>query len=181
MQRQPLPVWRSAVLSYNQTREPLKRLSCREAKQKYILTTKTRERRLEKRFGGYILERSMSDAKSKIKLFEEKQVRALWDEEAEKWWFSIVDIVAVLTDNDYQTARKYWKVLKGRLAAEGNETVTKCYQLKMKSTDGKMYLTDTADTEQVLRLVQSIPSNYYSLLFEDTPANRTFDSQPQLV
>ncbi|MDR2697271.1 MAG: Bro-N domain-containing protein [Holophagales bacterium] len=100
----------------------------------------------------------MSKNKDKVKLFEDKQVRAIWDEEAEKWWFSVVDIIAVLTDGDYQTARKYWKVLKGRLAAEGNESVTNCYQLKMKSTDGKMYLTDTADTEQVLRLVQSVPS-----------------------
>ena len=69
--------------------------------------------------------------KDQIKLFEEKQVRAIWDENAEKWWFSIVDIVAVLNDSDYQSARKYWKVLKGRLVAEGNELVTKCYQLKM--------------------------------------------------
>ena len=82
----------------------------------------------------------------------------IWDEEGEKWWFSIVDIVAVLTDSDYQTARKYWKVLKGRLAKEGNESVTNCYQLKMQSADGKFYLTDVADTGQVLRLIQSIPS-----------------------
>jgi len=100
----------------------------------------------------------MSESKNKIKLFEKKQVRSEWDEQAEKWWFSVVDICAVLTDNDYQTARKYWKVLKGRLAKEGNELVTNCYQLKMQSTDGKFYNTDVADTEQVLRLVQSIPS-----------------------
>jgi cytolysin (calcineurin-like family phosphatase) len=100
----------------------------------------------------------MSADKNKIKLFEEKQVRHIWDEEGEKWWFSIVDIVAGLTDSDYQTARKYWKVLKGRLVKEGNESVTNCYQLKMQSTDGKFYLTDVADTEQVLRLIQSIPS-----------------------
>jgi prophage antirepressor-like protein len=100
----------------------------------------------------------MSDNKNKIKLFEEKQVRAVWDEEAEKWWFSVVDVVAVLTDCEYQPARKYWKVLKGRLAAEGNELVTSCYQLKMLAPDGKMRLTDVADTEQVLRIVQSIPS-----------------------
>jgi hypothetical protein len=102
-----------------------------------------------------------------IKLFEEKKVRTLWDEEQEKWWFSVVDIVAILTDSDYQTARKYWKVLKGRLTDEGcnlfpnqqnNELVTNCYQLKMLAPDGKMRLTDVADTEQVLRLVQSIPS-----------------------
>jgi len=72
----------------------------------------------------------MSEPQSQIKLFGEKQVRAVWDEEAEKWWFSVVDIVSLLTDSDYQPARKYWKVLKGRLAAEGNETVTSCYQLK---------------------------------------------------
>jgi len=96
--------------------------------------------------------------KNQIKLFEEKQVRAIWDENAEKWWFSIVDIVTVLTDSDYQSARKYWKVLKGRLVAEGNELVTKCYQLKMQAPDGKMRLTDVMDTEQVLRLIQSIPS-----------------------
>ena len=100
----------------------------------------------------------MSEPKDKIKLFEEKQVRTVWDAEAEKWWFSVVDIVAVLTDADYQQARKYWKVLKGRLATEGNETVTNCYQLKMLAPDGKMRLTDVADTEQVLRLIQSIPS-----------------------
>jgi len=100
----------------------------------------------------------MSESKDKIKLFEELQVRMVWDEENEKWWFSVVDVVAILTDSDYQRARKYWKVLKGRLAAEGNESVTNCYQLKMQSTDGKFYNTDVADTEQVLRLVQSIPS-----------------------
>jgi len=100
----------------------------------------------------------MFEAKNKIRLFEEKQVRTHWDAEAEKWWFSVVDVVAVLTDADYQQARKYWKVLKGRLATEGNETVTNCYQLKMPAPDGKMRLTDVADTEQVLRLVQSIPS-----------------------
>jgi hypothetical protein len=89
----------------------------------------------------------MSEQNNKIKLFEERQVRAVWDEEAEKWWFSVVDIVAVMTDSEYQPARKYWKVLKGRLAAEGNESVTNCYQLKMKAADGKMYLTDVAATD----------------------------------
>jgi len=96
--------------------------------------------------------------KNKIQLFEQQQVRSIWDEEQEKWWFSAVDICAVLTDSDYQTARKYWKVLKGRLAEEGNELVTNCYQLKMQSSDGKFYKTDVADIEQVLRLIQSIPS-----------------------
>ena len=99
----------------------------------------------------------MSDSK-KLKLFEGKQVRHIWDEEAEKWWFSVVDVCAVLTDSDYQTARKYWKVLKGRMANEGNELVTSCYQLKMTAPDGKMRQTDVMDTEQVLRLIQSIPS-----------------------
>ena len=73
----------------------------------------------------------MNNSKDKIKLFEERQVRDCWDSENEKWWFSIVDIVAILTDGEHQTARKYWKVLKGRLMAEGNETVTNCYQLKI--------------------------------------------------
>ena len=100
----------------------------------------------------------MSEQKNRIKLFEEHKVRYIWDEEAEKYWLSVVDVCAVLTDSDYQTARKYWKVLKGRLTKEGNESVTNCYQLKMQSADGKFYNTDVADTEQVLRLVQSIPS-----------------------
>lgn len=98
------------------------------------------------------------DLPKKIKLFEQKQVRTVWDEENEKWWFSVVDIVATLTDKDYQGARKYWKVLKGRLISEGNEAVTNCYQLKLLAPDGKMRLTDVADTEQILRLIQSIPS-----------------------
>ena len=94
-----------------------------------------------------------------IQLFEGKNIRVVWDAEAEKYYFSVVDIVQVLTESvDYQTARKYWKVLKGRLLREGNETVTNCYQLKMQAADGKKRLTDVADTEQVLRLVQSIPS-----------------------
>jgi hypothetical protein len=93
-----------------------------------------------------------------IRLFEKQQVRSVWDEEQEKWWFSIVDVVAILTDSDYQTARKYWKVLKGRLFTEGNELVTDCYQLKFLAPDDKMRLTDVADTEQLLRLIQSIPS-----------------------
>jgi len=93
-----------------------------------------------------------------IQLFQERKVRTIWDDQEEKWYFSIVDVVSVLTDSDYQTARKYWKVLKGRLSKEGNETVTNCYQLKMKASDGKMRLTDVADTEQLFRLIQSIPS-----------------------
>ena len=96
--------------------------------------------------------------KQAIQLFEEKRVRTAWDTDAEKWWFSVVDVVSDLTDSDYQTARKYWKVLKGRLIKEGNETVTNCYQLKFQAPDGKMRLTDVADTEQLFRLIQSIPS-----------------------
>ena len=72
--------------------------------------------------------------------------------------FSIVDVVSVLMDSDYQAARKYWKVLKGRLEKEGNETVTNCYQLKLKAADGKMRMTDVTDTEQLFRIIQSIPS-----------------------
>ena len=100
----------------------------------------------------------MSEPQNKLKLFEEKQVRAIWDEAVEKYWFSVVDVCAVLTESNYQTARKYWKVLKGRIAAEGSQLVTSCYQLKMQAPDGKMRLTDVMDTEQVLRLIQSIPS-----------------------
>ena len=96
--------------------------------------------------------------KQQIQLFETKKVRTVWDDEQEKWYFSIVDVCGVLTDSDYQAARKYWKVLKGRLKKEGNETVTNCYQLKMKAPDDKMRSTDVADTEQLFRLVQSIPS-----------------------
>ena len=96
--------------------------------------------------------------KQQIQLFEEKRVRTVWDDQEEKWYFSIVDVCSVLTDSDYQTARKYWKVLKGRLKKEGNETVTNCYQLKFKAPDGKMRATDVADTEQLFRLIQSIPS-----------------------
>lgn len=94
-----------------------------------------------------------------IQLFENKQIRTKWDEETEKWYFSIVDVVAVLTDSiDYQTARKYWKVLKGRLLQEGDELVTNCYQLKLRAADGKMRLTNVADQVQLFRLIQSIPS-----------------------
>jgi len=100
----------------------------------------------------------MSEQEKKIKIFEDKSVRSEWDEQNEKWWLSVVDICAVLTDSDYQTARKYWKVLKGRIVVEGNELVTNCYQLKMPAPDGKMRLTDVMGTEQVLRLIQSIPS-----------------------
>ena len=94
-----------------------------------------------------------------IKLFGERRVRSTWDDAAEKWYFSVIDVVAILTESvDYQHARNYWKVLKNRLIKEGCELVTKCNQLKMTAEDGKQRLTDVADTEQMLRIVQSIPS-----------------------
>lgn len=97
---------------------------------------------------------------SDIRLFENRRIRSHWDSEQEKWYFSIVDVIAVLTvQTDYQAARNYWKVLKNRLKKEGNETVTNCNQLKMPAIDGKMRLTDVADTEQLLRLIQSVPSS----------------------
>ena len=93
-----------------------------------------------------------------LKLFEDKNIRVAWNETNEEWYFSVVDIVAVLTDSDYQTGRKYWKTLKMRLNQEGSELVTNCYQLKMKANDGKLRDTDVMNTEQILRLIQSIPS-----------------------
>lgn len=93
-----------------------------------------------------------------IKLFEDKNIRTLWDEKAEQWYFSIVDVISVLIDSDYQRARNYWKVLKNRLKTEGNQSVTNCNQLKMQAADGKYYNTDIGDAEQILRLVQAIPS-----------------------
>jgi BRO family, N-terminal domain len=96
---------------------------------------------------------------SAVKLFDQHQIRSLWDDENEKWYFSIVDIIAVLTDQPtHQAARNYWKVLKSRLLKEGNETVTNCNRLKLSAEDGKLRETDVADTEQIFRLVQSIPS-----------------------
>ena len=86
-----------------------------------------------------------------IKLFNQNKIRTHWDDEYERWYFSIVDIIAVLTNqSDFQTARKYWNKLKERLKLEGNQTVTNCHQLKMQAFDGKMRLTDVADTEQLL-------------------------------
>ena len=97
--------------------------------------------------------------KESIKLFEEKKVRTVWDDEQEKWYFSIVDVVGILTDQpDLEHARNYWKVLKHRLKKEGFESVTNCNQLKMLSSDGKYYKTDVATTQQLFRLIQSIPS-----------------------
>ena len=94
-----------------------------------------------------------------IQLFENKRIRTAWNAEKEEWYFSIVDVVAVLTDQpDQRHAAKYWSVLKTRLKKEGSELTTKCSQLKMRSADGKRYNTDVADTEQLLRIIQSIPS-----------------------
>ena len=95
---------------------------------------------------------------NELKLFEDKKIRAKWDDEQEKWYFSVVDVIAVLTDNDYQKSRNYWKWLKNKLIQEGSELVSDTNQLKMKSVDGKYYNTDVMTTEQVLRLIQSIPS-----------------------
>ena len=95
---------------------------------------------------------------NKVQLFEDKKIRTAWDEEQEEWYFSIVDVVGILTDNDYQGGRKYWKVLKGRLKDEGNQLVSNCYQLKMTAPDGKKRMTDVATMKQLLRIIQSIPS-----------------------
>ena len=101
----------------------------------------------------------MENSQNKIKLFENKKIRYVWNDDEEEWYFSVVDIVEVLADSkDYQTARNYWKVLKNRLNAEGSELVTKCNRLKMLAPDGKMRETDTLSTKNVLRLIQSIPS-----------------------
>ena len=94
--------------------------------------------------------------KGLIKVFEERKVRTVWDDKEEKWYFSIVDVVAVLTDSE--NPQTYWRVLKNRLKKEGNETVTNCNALKLRAADGKMRMTDVADTEQLFRLIQSIPS-----------------------
>ncbi len=96
------------------------------------------------------------EKKNEIKIFEDKKVRTIWDANLEKWYLSIVDVIAVLTESP--NPRKYWSVLKTRLKAEGSQLATNCSQLKMQSADGKYYLTDVADTEQILRLIQSIPS-----------------------
>ena len=95
----------------------------------------------------------------KLQMFEDRPIRTAWDETQEEWYFSIVDVVTVLTESgDYNTGRKYWNKLKQRLKAEGSELVTNCHQLKMKATDGKRRLTDVANTEQLLRIIQSVPS-----------------------
>ena len=91
-----------------------------------------------------------------VKLFEDRKIRVAWNEDDEKWYFSIVDAIGILTDSP--NPRNYWKVLKGRLKDEGSESVTNCNQLKLQATDGKFYKTDVADTEQLLRIIQSVPS-----------------------
>lgn len=97
--------------------------------------------------------------KNKIQLFEKQQVRTAWDEENEKWWFSVLDIIAILTDqHDYKKVRNYWKWLKNKLKTEGSEVVSVTNQLKLLAPDGKMRLSDVIDTEQVFRIIQSIPS-----------------------
>lgn len=95
-------------------------------------------------------------AKNALKLFEDKKVRTIWDNDQEKWYISIVDVIAILTESP--NPQVYWRVLKKRLLAEGNQTVTNCNGLKMEAPDGKMRLTDVADVEQLFRLIQSIPS-----------------------
>ena len=94
-----------------------------------------------------------------LAVFENYKIRRHYDAQTETWCFSVVDIIAVLLQqSDYQTARKYWNKLKGRLKKEGSESVTNCHQLKLEAADGKKYLTDTADPETLLRLIQSVPS-----------------------
>lgn len=101
----------------------------------------------------------MTDVQNNVKLFDSKQIRTQWDAEAEKWWFSVLDVIAVLTDQpDYKKVRNYWKWLKNKLIAEGSQLVSSTNQLKMTAADGKRYMTDVVDTEQILRLIQSIPS-----------------------
>ena len=101
----------------------------------------------------------MSEEKTQIRLFEEQKVRTIWNAEEEEWYFSVVDVVAVLVDSkDFLTARKYWNKLKQRLTKEGSELVTNCHQLKLPAADGKNYKTDCLDTEGIFRLIQSIPS-----------------------
>jgi len=96
---------------------------------------------------------------NQIQIFNDRKVRTVWDSETEEWYFSVVDVVEVLTDaRDYQVARKYWNKLKERLRKEGNETVTNCHQLKLPAADGKMRLTDVATPKQMFRIIQSIPS-----------------------
>ena len=96
--------------------------------------------------------------KQSIQLFEERNVRTIWDDVQEKWYFSVVDVIQVLTSNDYQTARKYWNKLKERIIQEAGQPVTICHQFKLRAADGKMRLSDVADQEQLFRIIQSVPS-----------------------
>jgi len=108
-----------------------------------------------------ILQEQIKDnsMESKIQLFDKQQIRTVWDEHSEEWWFSVLDIITILTDQpDYNKVRNYWKWLKNKLKAEGSEVVSITNQLKLKAPDGKMRLTDVVDTEQVFRIIQSIPS-----------------------
>jgi prophage antirepressor-like protein len=99
------------------------------------------------------------DQNNNIQLFEDKRIRTAWDEEKQEWYFSVVDVVSILTDQPTQrSASKYWSVLKTRMKKEGNQLTTNCRQLKMTAEDGKSRATDVADTEQLLRIIQSIPS-----------------------
>ncbi|RLG15693.1 MAG: hypothetical protein DRN71_00680 [Candidatus Nanohalarchaeota archaeon] len=98
----------------------------------------------------------MDNEKNSIVLFNDKQIRRVWNEEKEDWFFSVIDVIAILTES--ANPRKYWSVLKTRLKQEGSQLATNCSQLKMKSNDGKYYLTDVGDTKSILRLIQSIPS-----------------------
>ena len=110
-----------------------------------------------------------------IQLFEDKKVRSLWDAEKEKWFISIVDVIAILADSP--NARKYWSVLRTRLKTEGSQLTTNCSQLKMQSADGKFYLTEVADTEQLFRLIQSIPGPNA----ENTPLNHLLNGENESV
>ncbi len=110
-------------------------------------------------FSNFNQKQKTTKMKNQIKLFEDKKVRSLWSEKDEQWYFSVVDVIYILTNQEnYQGARNYWKVLKHRLAKEGNETVTNCNRLKLEAEDGKMRMTDVATTQQLFRLIQSIPS-----------------------
>ena len=108
--------------------------------------------------------------KQAIQLFEERKVRTVWDDQEEKWYFSIVDVCDVLTDSKAPTA--YWRKLKQRLKEEGNETVTNCHALKMRAADGKMRLTDVADTEQLFRLMRLRPQSFQSSAIQRATSSR---------
>ncbi len=124
--------------------------------------------------------------KNKIKLFQKQKVRSIWDENSEEWFFSIIDIVKILTDqNDYQLARKYWNKLAERLRNEGSQVVTKCHRFKILAPDGKMRETDVADVKVILRLIQSIPSpkaEPFKLWLAEVGNDRINESQdPELI